>query len=416
MKVWKKLSAVALALVMVMALSVMASAANETLTNGVAQDTTEDPYNYKAIGNTLEIPKSITVTGTAPKVYGPAVTYSYTIAGVDISNSVPTVQDNASHTARPVKSGVANGVTLSDVVFTSSEVALTSDTGTGTVTEKLVATVNLNQFSYPGIYRYAITEKSTNTAALYAAGVTRPAEDAFWLDVYIKNDTNATATNGLSVYGYVLLNANANITTTDDPSHKVSTLTTDSYATMDFTVTKSVTGNMGDKTNQFPFTIGVSNSGMNFYKGKTTAEGSATTDTSLSTTLANGESFVIKGLNPKATVTVTETNNTPDEYTVSVQDGATTPVIFVTAAPVAANGTKDTGNTALAVSNYDDANSTTSVTAVPTASNYRAITFINDLEAISPTGVALRYAPYLAMMGAGVVALPLSLRKKEELD
>jgi len=27
----------------------------------------------------------------------------------------------------------------------------------------------------------------------------------------------------------------------------------------------------------------------------------------------------------------------------------------------------------------------------------------------------LRYAPYLAMLGAGVVALPLTLRKKEEL-
>jgi len=412
MKVWKKLSAVALALVMVMALSVMASAAsNETLTNGVAKDTTENTYNYKAIGNTLEIPKSITVTGTAPKVYGPTVTYSYDIVGVDITSGAPTVSDGISTTARPVKSGVTGGVTLSTVVFTSSEVALTNDTGS--VTEKLTATVDLTKFSYPGIYRYAITEATTNTAALYTAGVTRPTEDAFFLDVYIKNDTNGT--NNLSVYGYVLLDTNTNITSTDDPSHKVSALTTDSYATMDISVTKSVTGNMGDKTNQFPFTIAVNNNpisgtNMSYYSGKTNANTTAVTDASLTTSLKDGEVYVIKGLNPKATVTFTETNNTPDEYTVSVKDKADS--LFVTAAAVTAGSNKATS--ALAVSNYDTVNAT-AVTTVPTASDYSAITFINNLDAISPTGVALRYAPYLAMLGAGVVALPLSLRKKEEL-
>jgi hypothetical protein len=69
----------------------------------------------------------------------------------------------------------------------------------------------------------------------------------------------------------------------------------------------------------------------------------------------------------------------------------------------------------------NDANKSSLATATATAMNahdatVHTIEFTNTLMNISPTGVTLRYAPYMAMMGLGVVALPLSLRKKEELD
>jgi hypothetical protein len=57
-----------------------------------------------------------------------------------------------------------------------------------------------------------------------------------------------------------------------------------------------------------------------------------------------------------------------------------------------------------------------SLTGDATYADAQTVEFINTLMNISPTGVTLRYAPYMAMMGLGVVALPLSLRKKEELD
>lgn len=222
--------------------------------------------------------------------------------------------------------------------------------------------------------------------------------------IYIKNGDS-----GLAVYGFVLLDSNVSIDADDSATtaHKKSAFTTDTYATMNISVTKSVTGDMGDKNHEFPFTIMVTNSGLNFYSGEGSVGAEAAATTSLSANLKNGESFVIKGLNPKATVMFTETNDTPDEYTVNVTGATPT----VTGGAVAASANKATS--ALSVSNYDEVNSETSVTTAPTASN-SAITFTNNLDAISPTGVALRYAPYLAMMGAGVVALPLTLRKKEE--
>jgi len=403
MKVWKKLSAVTLALAVAMVLCVTAFAVGEaTLTNGVAKNSTTD---YATISNVLNIPKSIHVTGSVAKVYGPTVTYSYNIAGADISGA-PTVNDGT-HTARPVKVGVTDGVTLSTVAFASSE--LTLDGGSYDVTENLTATVNLSKFTAPGIYRYEITENTGNTALLYSAGVTRPKEDHFFLDVYIKNDNEevgGVTTEVRKVYGFVLLNANESITTDNAGTYKVSTLTTDEYRTMDISVTKNVTGDMGDKNHEFPFTIAVTNNGLKFYSGEGSVDAEAADTTSLSANLKNGESFVIKGLNPKATVMFTETNDTPDEYTVNVT-GATSAVT----GSIAASGTKSTS--ALPVSNYDTVNRADNVATVPTASN-SAITFTNNLDAISPTGVALRYAPYLAMMGAGVVALPLTHRKKEE--
>lgn len=177
MKVWKKLSAVTLALAVAMLLCVTAFADGEATldSTGVAKGDSNAP-----IGTVLNIPKNITVTGdtSLSAVYGPTVTYKYVIAPATVTGI--TVDDGTN--SGPVRAGILGGVTLSTAVFTSSSVSLGS--GSGTATANVTATVDLTKFTAPGIYRYAITEDSDNTAALYAAGVTRSVEDAFFLDIY----------------------------------------------------------------------------------------------------------------------------------------------------------------------------------------------------------------------------------------
>lgn len=425
----KKISALVLAAVMIMTMSVTAFAVDDktgTLeANGVVKNA-----NHSSVGTALDIPKGITVYGSLDKVYGPTVTYTYSIAPATVASGAKvTDYNNVEHI---VEAGPADSASLTDntAEFNSSEVTLSS--GSAEITDDITVTIDTSVFTKPGIYRYVITDNTT-TETLFAAGITRP-DDYIkdrYLDVYVKYNTNETA---FEVYGYVLTDANITaIEGTDDqplswvkPTAKSSgyiadserTKGTDEYHTIDVKVTKQITGAMGEKTHEFPFAIAVSNSSLNFYSGELanapTAVSSLTdrTATSLSASLKDDEVFYIYGLNPKATVTYTETNDTPDHYQVTITDDAGAIVNSID--KVSTNpllGTQTTS--ALAVSNYNTDNSTTSVAATVTATHNKEITFENNLTEISPTGVVLRIAPYALMLGAGILLLVLSRRRRK---
>ena len=44
----------------------------------------------------------------------------------------------------------------------------------------------------------------------------------------------------------------------------------------------------------------------------------------------------------------------------------------------------------------------------------KEVTFTNTLQLISPTGVAMRVAPYIMMLGAGLFLLLVTRRREEE--
>ena len=185
---------------------------------------------------------------------------------------------------------------------------------------------------------------------------------------------------------------------------------TDLYNTINASLEKEVTGALGDKTNLFPFAIAVSNNGgMTYYTTNDPAaavQGTSSAATEVSQSLKHGDKFFIKGLNPKAKLTFVETNNTKDDYTVTVNNKK---AALVAATLVTAGNTQTSGENA--VSNYASSE-TQDVAAVDNAN----IKFINDLSEVSPTNVVMRFAPYLFILGGAMMLLVASRRRKSDQE
>lgn len=320
--------------------------------------------------NTMTIDKNLKVTNpTLTSVDGPGLTYNYAIAPETPSadNGGTSITDSDNHTS-VVTIGPVNGVSLStaSVSWPKGTAVDASATGADNI-KSITATADITKFTAPGIYRYKITE-SSNPANPSTIGVTdADAAEIRYLDVYIENDTN-----GLKVAGVVMHDG----TTKDGAPAQKKSFDASQFDTKNLEVKKAVTGGMADKNNQFPFVASVTNDGRYYYDGKGADASSATsknTGASSSTTLANGESFWICGLSKTATVNVAETNNTQDTYATSVSGMAT-----VVAANVAPSATKESGNV--------------------TISDNGQILFTNHLDTVSPTGVIMRFGPYVGMV------------------
>ena len=54
--------------------------------------------------------------------------------------------------------------------------------------------------------------------------------------------------------------------------------------------------------------------------------------------------------------------------------------------------------------------------AIAQAAAFIAITVTNNLDAISPTGVIMRYAPFVLILAAGIVIFALSRRRRDKED
>ncbi len=423
-------------------MSVMA----ESIGNGAVSTTSDE----------VSIPKGITVfnytgaTAQANTVYGPVVTYKYKVEAADTKYGTAdayTVSDAAGHTVT-VRPGVADGVVFKDGVDTvvfNNDVAAITNADSGVQIEKSVTLkLDLTKFKSAGVYRYKITDVTTD-AVLTAAGMSRINDynKVRYLDVYIRNSTDpATGDDILVPGGYVLSTENSHVTglteksggyddssdTLDefppDPGDPTQTIVpdpngstkgayyTDKFYTYNVVVTKTVTGGVGDKDNQFPFDIAATDTNnhliASYMKSTDTAlttVGSMTfaLDSAAGASLAHTESYTVYGLSALATVQATETNNLPEKYRVTVTADAT----IVDQEETVSSATQTTGT--LNVSDYSV------FTTKPTGTN-NEIGFENNLEDISPTGVILRIIPYIFLTGLAVFFFLVMKRAKEEED
>ena len=396
--VLSKLIAIVLS-VLLMATSFAAFAADPIDDGTISTNSTE-----------LIIPKGITMkndeTGT---YYSPNITYTYTIAPQDPQGD--TITDGS--ISVPVEIGPAGGATLasSSVAFTSAAVDNVTSTGKE-ITQNITVNIDLTKFSKAGIFRYKLSD-TTATSALFTAGITR--HDDYkkdrYLDVYIKNGTS-----GVEVSGYALSQTNQatagnkdggftnEYETTTDAGTGTVTENTDVYRTYNVKLEKKVTGDMGDKTHGFPFAVTVNNNGLTYY-----SNGSASTATSSTINLADGGTLEIKGLNPHATVGYVETNDTTEKYKVTIDGKGGANLV-----PEAEVASGSTATLAVgAVSTYS------SVSTDATATNYSEVKFTNNLASVSPTGVVLRYSPFillLACAGALIIFASRTRARRKETD
>ena len=220
-----------------------------------------------------------------------------------------------------------------------------------------------------------------------------------FIDIYIQRDVEGERV----VEGYVvgsdnnesgvLVKETFDQSTDSEAQGAASYPTPDDFNTYNLKLTKMVTGTMGDRHNQFPFAITVSDSGRAYYADKGAAPSSTTTlnqtahTTALQTTLAHEEIYYIAGLRNNDTVAYTETNNTNETYNVTVTGEST-------ATSVAPNGSHAMSS--------------------KTAPNATDITFTNSHNSVSPTGVVMRFGPYIGMVL--IAGLLIMLRKRTKTN
>lgn len=174
---------------------------------------------------------------------------------------------------------------------------------------------------------------------------------------------------------------------------------TNTAATAGLSVTKTVTGEMGDHTKEFTFTLAGldENTQIPWVKQAKTAEDGTYAD-----------------LDQSAGASGTETADSSGEITFTLKHWQK--IVLAVPTGVELTLTEDHENYAQTISGLE-AQTTTNVSDVPDGKVFRLagddeIDFTNDLPLVSPTGVKLTYVPYLLMLAFGTVLLGIFRRKR----
>ena len=421
----------------------------------------------------------------------PRIVYEYQISSANVTNaSISTKDSDKGTVALAVRPGVLEALTSitdsGDAAFTM-ETDTDEDFRTGTITfgndTTLKMTNRANDVPYlsssdykamkqmnitvdaskiydtdtdgkadnePGVYRYQITEV-TSDATYIASGVTEGgAGDTIFLDVYTKYNE---AKDNLIIYGYVLLRstedgANTSITYNEEAKEGVKIdgfVTTaegddnndneiipadfkgDYYKTYNVDVKELVAGDLADRQHEFPFRIQLSNdtvtSGPNFsindgaihsLTGLTKAgkwDSDAVTIESIDFKLKYGDMISLIGLPAGTKVMVTETNDTEDVYSVSA--------VFNDTAKNLVNGDSTKTGSSISIPKNDTASlDTSNNTSYPITMELTSdkVIITNTLRDISVTGLLFDTAPFLFITSAGIFLFTLYLRNKKETD
>ncbi len=385
----------------------------------------------------LNIPKGIVMRNVEDGNYCCCVIrYNFSIASA-------TPPSGATVGAVQVKPGVAAAVSITSQPNFIQELVQMNSSGQET-TKNITITVDPTKFTAPGVYRYVITDNTTS-ADLYKVGIVRNNNAAQtpvdyqttrYLDIFI--NSNSVQGGSYGVAGYVLMKNNPASNDTNVIQKSAGFIQSDSlgydlYRTYNVRLEKVIEGSLADPNHEFPFTVTINNNDGNgltkrYFWAKNTIstwtpstivsdDPFANTDAQdlASVSLKGKDVVYIRGLVPMATVSYTETNDTNDTYKVRVTgqkdpNNSTNLDTLVEAADKAHGAT--TVLPAQLVSTYTTVNSTNDVSKVPDVTSARDVKFHNKIDAISPTGVVLRFGAFIIMAGFGVYFLILAAKSR----
>ncbi len=451
MKAMKQITALLLALVMVLCMgtTVFASTTTTTLDANGEQGAFEDKDTPVVQSKTLVLEKELRVYNVdEAKVNAPTITYNYAVAPATVASGT-TVTDNANkHTSNtavtaPVKAGIGN--LTASVSWTTADVLDASTDGT-----KNVKSISLDfssiVFTGPGVYRYVITESLASGFTYANTGVTETTQttgkQTRYIDVYVKpadTFTDGSTAAEWDIYGFTCFLNNTSITDADKATTAVkttgfvdgtgatdpATFLADQYYTYNLTISKTVMGdNYAKTTHAFPFTVIFSNSDAtkNVLLKTTVGTGSSDFEHAAGAPTWSGVALVkdggaIKyiGIPCGTSVEVYETNDVAGVvYTVDTSvDGGTAEN------DASVNwGNKPTEAVAQAATKESYQSTKANVTTTKNADDDTAhsVAITNKLITISPTGISLRVAPYVLMLAAGVMILFFSRRRRNAYE
>ncbi len=435
----------------------------------------------------IPIKKDIVLFNSERKrVFSPNIVYQYSIASANVSSaSISTVDPDNNTVVLAVRPGIIEAITaitdsgdntstmVTDGAIRKGTITFGADNTNMRATNKLTDTPYMvnNDYKFtkqmdlrvdaskiydingdgvpdsePGVYRYKITDMTTD-AAYAASGVTEgSAGDTIFLDVYVKYNNDQT---GLVIYGYVLLRSTTyeddvsiNYDENSDEELKIDGYDTpsegddngdgkaipanfkgDIYITYNVDIKKEVSGDLADRQHKFPFRIQLSNStvtsiddfsinnGAIHSRTNLNADGSWDSDDinieGISFELKHGSIISLIGLPAGTKVMVTETNNAEDVYAVSAKYNGNARSLRNSDGTI-------TGNSISIPKNDTAALEAACPIVLETDSDKIIIT--NTLRDISVTSVLFNAAPFMILAGAGILLVVLYFRNRRDRD
>ena len=335
-----------------------------------------------AVGTTAVITDVFTISDGDSAANLPAATFEYSIAagtGAAATATTPKISDGIGTPTvnNAVHAATASGVTedRQDVEFDFSGVS----------------------FTEAGIYRYTVsqTKGESNVSEDIEADVDNNGAGSYFLDVYVQKDGG-----NFTPFAYVLSkdgaieNEAGEDGTTANYASKVDTITNE-YTTYDLTVSKTIIGDMA--ANSFAFQIEVDGVPADVIIRQDGEDNAESENYTLTADLGNEQSTVITGLPSTVSYQIQEAVNQLEGYQVEVSDSNESAAEYNW---IGDEGSAEAyGNSASVIGKQD-------VT----------VGFTNTLNNISPTGLVMRYAPYILILAAGIVIAIIATRKKSRDD
>lgn len=282
--------------------------------------------------------------------YAPTTTIGFTVAAATAES------DEKDSNGNVVYSGVESAIST---VGLASFAPGDSDIGADSVKANASFTIDPTKFSKPGVYKYTVTENDPTYP-----GISKDSSSKT-LYVYVVNNTD----------GAYAIAATALVNADDSKSNSF----TNTLTTNDLTVKKVISGTAADLNGQWEFTIKVDGEAGDQYK-LVTADGTVNVLTSgvvQTLSLKNNQSFTVYGLSEEDTYTITEIKANTDGYKTSID-----------------NTESENG---IAIGSLDK-----SVT----------ITYQNVKDYVTPTGLLMDIAPYVAMVVLAAAAAFVFLRRR----